>query len=483
MGVRLRPDPLKLGAMQILQRHHDRCAAAPGNTCVAAEDAAGWRAFQRGLVLAGKHTWGGHTIVEDDGKAADTTHYTAAQLAQVRWSATGFITQQLSWDEMRLQLWAVRAVLGPTSVVGAAIDEEMKLLTGGPAATEPLGTGPGWSSLAQDQWSKSVVIGGLKVALDSATGAIVTLARVNSSSEDPATTTGWASKSRPLARFAYVTHSGDQGSAFFHNYSFGCPRCGWATEGFTKPGVNSTLANASITRGTVTRMAVKRSSSSSSSSSLDQVQAIAYELQLPSMLWAHYGAPRRVTVEISGSKRGSSLDVALRWLNKTTSRLPESLWLEFAPAVGGDSPVMLGKLGSVVDADDVVVNGTAGLHATDSSGVTFTAAAGTAKERRSVLRIVGHHAPLVATRQQASDLNLWHFPIAPGGGGGGGGGGGEEDASTTNAAERVVAFNMFNNLWNTNYIYWYPWRNASATEDDAAMTFQWTIGLENGEQS
>ena len=49
------------------------------------------------------------------------------------------------------------------------------------------------------------------------------------------------------------------------------------------------------------------SSSSVSSEPLDQVQAIAYELQLPLMLWAHYGAPRRVTVETSGRKRGSSL--------------------------------------------------------------------------------------------------------------------------------------------------------------------------------
>jgi hypothetical protein len=31
----------------------------------------------------------GHTIIMDDGSAKDSTHYTAAQLREVRWSATG----------------------------------------------------------------------------------------------------------------------------------------------------------------------------------------------------------------------------------------------------------------------------------------------------------------------------------------------------------------------------------------------------------
>ena len=31
---------------------------------------------------------------------------------------------------------------------------------------------------------------------------------------------------------------------------------------------------------------------------------------------------------------------------------------------------------------------------------------------------------------------------------------------------------------NTNYIYWYPWRNTTATEDDSTMTWRWSIRLE-----
>ena len=54
----------------------------------------------------------GHTIILDDGASQDSTHYTAAQLREVRWSQTGFITQEVSWNEQRLQLNAIRTSLG-----------------------------------------------------------------------------------------------------------------------------------------------------------------------------------------------------------------------------------------------------------------------------------------------------------------------------------------------------------------------------------
>ena len=48
-------DPLKVQTMAVLARHHDACVA--DENCVKAEPH--FRDFQRLLVLAGKHTWGG----------------------------------------------------------------------------------------------------------------------------------------------------------------------------------------------------------------------------------------------------------------------------------------------------------------------------------------------------------------------------------------------------------------------------------------
>ena len=52
-------DPLKVQTMKLLQRHHDSCAAE--TACVKAEP--GWTAFQRLLLLAGKHTCASHDEV------------------------------------------------------------------------------------------------------------------------------------------------------------------------------------------------------------------------------------------------------------------------------------------------------------------------------------------------------------------------------------------------------------------------------------
>lgn len=60
---------------------------------------------------------------------------THTQLREVRWSSVAFVTQEISWDEMRLQLWAVRQALAADSVLGQAIDAEMAVLTGGPAGS------------------------------------------------------------------------------------------------------------------------------------------------------------------------------------------------------------------------------------------------------------------------------------------------------------------------------------------------------------
>ena len=49
-------DPLKVQTMKLLQRHHDSCAAE--TACVKAEP--GWTAFQRLLLLGGKHTCASH---------------------------------------------------------------------------------------------------------------------------------------------------------------------------------------------------------------------------------------------------------------------------------------------------------------------------------------------------------------------------------------------------------------------------------------
>ena len=412
---------------------------------------------------------GGHTIIEDDGSAKDTTHYTAAQLRQVRWSKTGFITQEISWNEQRMQLDAIRAALGADSALGRKIDAEMALIAGPKAMGALVQEGSGWKTVPPAQWAQPFTLGGAKLTLNATTGAIISLQQGGSVKATAGR--NWASESHPIGRFAYVTHDDDQAEKFFANYSFGCPRCGWAKEAFSKPGVTPALANASVSYGTVRQMWRK-----------DAGAAVAYELALPQDLTEEYGAPSSVFVELTAADSG--LNLTLRWTNKTTTRLPESLWLEVRPAVDSEAELRVSKMGSsLIDPNDVVANGSS-LHAADTEhGVSFA----TSAER---LRVLSWDAPLVATGTAGQELNLWHSPTQ------------HENAT----ASQGTAFNLFNNLWNTNCagdafsiccacrlaniasitvvadVYWYPWRNGTATEDDGTTTFRWSLRFEPSSQ-
>ena len=78
------------------------------------------------------------------------------------------------------------------------------------------------------------------------------------------------------------------------------------------------------------------------------------------------------------------------------------------------------------------------------------------------LRVVGVDTGLVAVGPSGKTLNLWDY---------------QDQRYALDAADGV-AFNLYNNLWTTNYIYWYPWRNATATEDDSTITYRWSVSVE-----
>ncbi len=425
-------DPLKVAVMRLFMRHHAACVKRTG--CVASEH--GFSNFTRLLLLVGKHTWGGHTL-----EVGDTTHYTAEQLREVRWSQPDFIVQELSWDEQRLELWAVRKVLGASSALGKAIDVELAQLHG-PAAMLPLvpDDATGWTEVPQQQWAKSSTLGMLDVALDATTGAIVGLSTGSSGKQ-------WAGTAHPLARFAYATHDAAQAETFNQRYFFRGPKpCGWCGYAFGKEGLTDAVANASVSHGTVVRM-WKRGS-----------EALAYELSIAPQLSEHYGAPTSVFVELSSAPQSSDsaqLNITLRMMNKTTTRLPESIWMEFRPDVPSSSELRLTKMNSSIDVADMVANGTS-LHNTDEGGVPFL------EGGAETLRVVGVDTGLVAVGPSGKTLNLWDY---------------QDQRYDLDAADGV-AFNLFNNLWTTNYIYWYPWRNATATEDDSTITYRWSVSVE-----
>ena len=136
-------------------------------------------------------------------------------------------------------------------------------------------------------------------------------------------------------------------------------------------------------------------------------------------------------------------ELALTWTNKTTTRLPEAMWLQFRPrrpaTADPATPWRLTKLGGVLDASNIAGNGSFHLHAVERLAdpavpVAFTSA----------------DAPLITL----GPPNPFPTPLVP---------------TDPNAG---FAFNLLNNIWGTNTVMYYPYR-----PEDAAATYRFSFQL------
>merc|ERR1712039_354831 len=135
-----------------------------------------------------------------------------------------------------------------------------------------------------------------------------------------------------------------------YSYDYAVPSEYWAHKCRTKVGMKPNQANASISYGFITRMWKKVVNS--------LVDAVVVELGVDPVLHQEYGAPKTIHLMYEPSSDG--LNVTLRWLNKTTTRLPESMWMEWRPPLQPEQrrTVTATKIGVAVNLADVVANGT-----------------------------------------------------------------------------------------------------------------------------
>jgi uncharacterized membrane protein YgcG len=240
----------------------------------------------------------------------------------------------------------------------------------------------------------------------------------------------------------------------------------------------------------------------------------------PTMIWLNITVPvdslpteaaRRSWSRVDNASVGvgdavGGFDLEVSWAGKRPTRLPESIWLETRPML----PTLTGageglanesvgwklevdKLGTVTDTADVVMNGGAALHAVSPDGLVAW---------RNTQGRGGSSSSSSSSSSSGGGGNI--------GGGGGGGGGGSSDRETVASPSLTVqsldaalvapgsntniwywnaynspgmaadpqdgaAFCLFNNLYHTNYVLWYPWR-----ADDAASRFRFRFRVAGG---
>lgn len=155
------------------------------------------------------------------------------------------------------------------------------------------------------------------------------------------------------------------------------------------------------------------------------------KLKIPENTTRLYGAPLTVWKEYFIPKSsGTPLNkIHLRVIidTKTPSRLPESLWVSFNPIVADSKHWSMDKLGGLVNPFNIVKNGSLHQHGIHDFVIN--------RDGNRYIRIETVDSAVV------SPMTPIPFP------------------SPLNHIEEKggMHFNLFNNIWGTNYIMWYPY--------------------------
>ena len=348
--------------------------------------------FQRRLLMVPEHTWG----MDEKTFLGDHETYSTAALAAAR-GKDNFRTFEASWAEKRAYISSAVEALGSTLRSEQARSRLAALRPAGPSLD-------GWKKLSS---AGSVLdLPDLAAQFDLKAGALIAWeAKPDGKSR--------ADSDHPLGLLRYQTFSANDYERFFRQYIRPEEQNNnWSREDFTKPGLENAHPVSRYWQPTVVE-------------SYQKDNACLFHLTGESESVSNYGCPRDFYIKYTFNRAKSELEIDLQWFNKQACRLPEALWLSFVPAAAKDACWDIDKLGQDVSPLDVVENGNRHLHA----GGQYVRV----QDSDGAFTITALDSPLVAPGEQ-SLLNFHN---------------GQPDMT------RGVHFNLYNNLWGTNFPMWF----------------------------
>jgi hypothetical protein len=152
---------------------------------------------------------------------------------------------------------------------------------------------------------------------------------------------------------------------------------------------------------------------------------ILMHLQLPIEAVESFGAPKEAIIEYKFSKVSEQIDIDLQWFDKEANRLPEALWFSIALQVDNPNIWKMDKMGEQISPLEVAKNGNRNLHAL-GSGLYYQGA-----DAEAVIEL--KDSPLVSPGEK----RLLQFD------------------NTFASLEGGFHFNLYNNIWGTNFPMWY----------------------------
>ncbi|MGH3147222.1 MAG: DUF5054 domain-containing protein [Rubrobacter sp.] len=351
-------------------------------------------AFSHRLLMVPEHTWG----LDEKTYLADYDNYAADQLRQVR-GQEAFVRQEASWTEQRAYVdEAVGLLREPLAqeAIGA-------LAAIAPERPDPVGMEPVTEGAAS--WETPH----FTVGFDPESGALNRLV-------DRATGRAWASEGDALGLLRYQAFTHEDYSRFLDQYIIDKRKnAGWAWEDYGKPGIE--------------RFAVEGGSWAFRLAWLHEREDaeghhFSAELEAPEEAPEGYGCPRLAVVRITLPRDERALYFDVQWFEKPACRLPEALWLSFAPGAPDVEGWSMQKMGRRISPLEVVPCGNRKLHAL-SDRVDY-------RDERGGLVLETLDAPLVAPGEPSLlDFNDGQPPLSQG-----------------------MHFNLYNNVWGTNFAMW-----------------------------
>ena len=354
------------------------------------------RQLLRRLVLAVEHTWG-----TDTKRYIDHEHYAPADLAKYL-DTPGYKTMEHSWQEKRDDINAGIANLP------APLQAEARQRLAAIAVKPPDTSGMHAVPFSADAMYP-LRTAHFDLAIDGKTGAIHQLV-------DRKTRRAWASASHPLALFSYQTLSAADFTAFLAAYVRS--KESWAPQDFGKPNIDKLQAESRSWQPTLRQLWIEKT---------PEHDRLLAELAIDDPASEAKGLvawPKTMYLELTLPRAEPVVQLCFYALGKTPNRMPEAMWLSFAPQTSSAASWTLDKVNQPVSPLDVVQGGGRRMHAVTD---TFTC-----QDAGHSLRIATLDAPVLAF-DPPSPLN--YSPNLPDPGKG-------------------VHVSLFNNAWGTNYPQW-----------------------------
>ena len=469
-------DPLLSSQFRALLRVRRRCARDAPALCNGTDTSGAFYNFSRFLAKNIEHDWGYSRGAKF--WSNDQLHSTLTQCATGAWPLEVADACNASMSYMDQRRWGVEFALDalrqttPPHPLLEDANAELALLT--PVRPDPQRLG--LNLVARDVVAERFEVcgGALGVGIDHA-GAINHL-RLNRSDGDARV---YADAEHLLAEPVVAVSSAAQRKA-------------WAAAYMTDPAAGKLFFKTDDARGTglgyrgkITQMWRGK-------------DRLLVKLELPSTVVKDYGGAKELWQDytfscgVDGAAGGGAhINLSFSAFGKTSTRTTELWWMRFNPrATDATQPSQLRveKLGAIIDPLDVAFNGSQTRHALSEGGIVYGGAvpSGSAAEVVEGGKRKTTKAGVGGSRGSARFSSL-DVPVVKLGAGASPLDGNASPLESLNPApipndrppnlRDGFAFNIYNNLWETNGIEWYPFELGERGTAEADWVFRFEMEL------